>query len=133
MVHHHCLLEVFLKMIYPSLLKHPQCRLALINPRLFNWSTNFQQKIALIIFIHFLRGAMPISHPGFMNTRVGINVIKTIINHSPNHHRWDSNHSQSWVVYGIILTTLGRFAITVQRFDVPTHDAMSGSKSWDFR
>ena len=36
------------------------------------------------------------------------NVGKTIINHPPNHHlyRWYVYHSQSWVVYGIVLPTL---------------------------
>ena len=36
----------------------------------------------------------------------GINVSKTIINHPQFHHflRWCDYHSQSWVVYGIVLT-----------------------------
>jgi hypothetical protein len=40
-------------------------------------------------------------------------VVKTTINHPPDHHnRWCKHHSQSGVVYGIVLTTSDRQKLT---------------------
>ena len=47
--------------------------------------------------------------------------VKTIINHPLDHHayRWYVSHSQSWVVYGIVLPTLISITIHYYSNNIP--------------
>ena len=54
-----------------------------------------------------------------LNLRISLIIFdsKTIVNHSPNHliNRWYDYHSQSWVIYGIVLPTLSDISPTYQQ------------------
>jgi hypothetical protein len=44
-------------------------------------------------------------------------VLKTIINHRKNHHKWVVCTIPKWVVYGIVLTTLMAMALAMTLLD----------------